>query len=213
MSKSPGNREQKKADTRQHISDTATALFVQHGFDNVSVADVADAAGVSRKTVFNYFLRKEDVMFDREDEGRELIRHALRDSPLPPVPAFQQLMRALLASGHPLLRVNTRTRTFWKTVAASPALTAHAQQLQVTLGDDLAQLLQQAAGEGVDPALARLAAAMLMSTLVIAYGQALAAGRAATTPAFSAVMERGFAGVTAAVAGTPLGAAVASARA
>lgn len=206
MSKPMGRREQKKADTRQHLSNVATLLFIKHGFENVSVADIADAAGVSRKTVFNYFLCKEELMFDREEESRALLRQALLASAGAPLPALQSLLRQLLDQGHPLLRVSVRARRFWKAVAASPALTAHARQLQITLGDDLANLLAEAAAEPVDPALARLAAAMVMSTLVIGYGQALAADRCRepAVPAFAAVMERGFAGACTALAGTPL---------
>lgn len=63
-----GLRERKKARTRERISDIATGLFLDRGFDEVTVAEVASAAGVSVKTVFNYFGAKEDLMFDREPE-------------------------------------------------------------------------------------------------------------------------------------------------
>src|SRR5262252_7388777 len=62
---SSGLRERKKEQTRQEISDTATALFAGHGFDQVTIAQVAEAAGVSKMTVTNYFPRKEDLVFDR----------------------------------------------------------------------------------------------------------------------------------------------------
>lgn len=63
-----GLRERKKVQTRVRISDIATRLFLEHGFDEVTVADVAKAADVSVKTVFNYFGAKEDLLFDREPE-------------------------------------------------------------------------------------------------------------------------------------------------
>src|SRR5690242_19030312 len=59
-----GLRETKKLQTRQDISDRAMQLFAQRGFDRVTVAEVAAAAGVSEKTVFNYFPTKEDLVFD-----------------------------------------------------------------------------------------------------------------------------------------------------
>ncbi len=63
-----GLRERKKARTRLQISDIATKLFLDRGFDDVTVAEVAKAANVSVKTVFNYFGAKEDLLFDREPE-------------------------------------------------------------------------------------------------------------------------------------------------
>jgi AcrR family transcriptional regulator len=62
-----GLRERKKRITRMLISDTATALFLQAGFDDVRVVDVAAACGVSEKTVYNYFPTKESLIFDRFD--------------------------------------------------------------------------------------------------------------------------------------------------
>src|SRR5436190_15994835 len=54
-------------------------LFVQRGFDRVTVADVAEAAGVSEKTVFNYFPTKEDLFFDEVDEREAAVLAAVRD--------------------------------------------------------------------------------------------------------------------------------------
>lgn len=74
-----GLRERKKRITRQLISDTATWMFCERGFDKVRVAEVAAEAGVSEKTVFNYFPTKESLVFDREDDVVEGIRSALTD--------------------------------------------------------------------------------------------------------------------------------------
>lgn len=60
-----GLRERKKRQTRQYISDVATGLFIERGFDAVTVAEIADAADVSVNTVYNYFPAKEDLFFDR----------------------------------------------------------------------------------------------------------------------------------------------------
>jgi AcrR family transcriptional regulator len=92
-----GLRERKKAATRQAISDVATRLFEEHGFERVTVADVADAAGVSVKTVFNYFGSKEELFFDHEDAILELLLRTLRDRA--PGLTATAAMRALLLDG------------------------------------------------------------------------------------------------------------------
>src|SRR4051794_4823476 len=67
-------REAKKEETRQQLADAAWRLFTERGFDRVSVAEVARAAGVSEKTAFNYFATKEDLFFSRlEAFGGELV--------------------------------------------------------------------------------------------------------------------------------------------
>jgi AcrR family transcriptional regulator len=62
-----GLRERRKQETRQAISDIATQMFVDRGFGEVTIAQVAEAAGVAKMTVTNYFPRKEDLVFDRAE--------------------------------------------------------------------------------------------------------------------------------------------------
>ncbi|WNL44322.1 TetR family transcriptional regulator [Dyella sp. BiH032] len=187
------------------ISDVATRLFIERGFENVPVDEVAREANVARKTVFNYFPRKEDLVFDREDEARAMVREALAHrGERSPLHAFQVLMRALVKQQHRLFTVHRAPIRFWRMVAESPALTARARELQVTFGEDLAAMLAEAAGRTPDDPHARLAAAMLMDTLVVAYRAALRAYREKRAPqvALVEVMRRGFAGVNAALKGT-----------
>ncbi len=63
MNEGMGLRERKKRETRRRLLETATTLFSERGFDQVSVAEIADAADVSKMTVFNYFDSKEDLVF------------------------------------------------------------------------------------------------------------------------------------------------------
>jgi AcrR family transcriptional regulator len=71
MERQTGLRERKKARTRQHIADTAARLFAAHGFDRVSIVDVARVAEVSDHSVYNYFPTKQDLVLDRAEEVRE----------------------------------------------------------------------------------------------------------------------------------------------
>lgn len=76
-----GLRERKKLRTRQHIADVAARLFAEHGFENVTVDEVATAADVAKKTVFNYFPTKEDLAFDRAQQREIDIVALVRDRP------------------------------------------------------------------------------------------------------------------------------------
>ena len=71
-------RERKKARTRAHIADIAMTLFAGRGFDEVTVAEVAETADVGVSTVFKYFPTKEDLFFDRQDEVVEHLSRVLR---------------------------------------------------------------------------------------------------------------------------------------
>lgn len=72
-----GLRERKKQLMRQLISDTATMLFLERGFDEVRVSEVAAACEVSEKTIYNYFPTKESLVFDREEASAHALRRAL----------------------------------------------------------------------------------------------------------------------------------------
>jgi AcrR family transcriptional regulator len=78
-SASPGRRERKKAATRQAIVDAALELFLERGFDAVSVREIADRADVSPTTVFAHFTQKEALPFYEEDEQRERLIAAVTD--------------------------------------------------------------------------------------------------------------------------------------
>jgi AcrR family transcriptional regulator len=74
-----GLRERKKRRVRQKISDVATAMFLVHGFDNVTVAQIAAASEVSEQTVFNYFTTKEAMFFDRAESMTNAVADAVRE--------------------------------------------------------------------------------------------------------------------------------------
>jgi AcrR family transcriptional regulator len=132
--------------TRARISQIATGLFLERGFDAVTVAEVAKAAGVSSVTVFNHFPRKEDLLLDTEAEAADLLRTVVRERApgVDVVAALREMAFRLVDERHSLSGVKDEgTTVFYRTVAASPALLARAREiaseLQHTLVDELAR--------------------------------------------------------------------------
>ncbi len=203
-------RERKKRATRQAISNVATRLFLERGFDEVTVTEIAEAANVAKMTVFNYFARKEDLFFDREEEGRVLLRDALakRSRGESPVAALRALFDQLLEQNHPFAKFTAGTARFWHTVALSPALSARAREMRDAFVTDLAEMLSDAVGKPKSDPEARLLASMLLATWQVAYGEGLrqqrkGAASNAVRLSFVNLVERGFTGITAAMRRTP----------
>jgi AcrR family transcriptional regulator len=76
-----GLRERKKRQTRDAIAAAARELFAARGFDAVTVEEVAEAADVSKKTVFNHFPAKEDLVFAAGEDHRAEVLTAIRERP------------------------------------------------------------------------------------------------------------------------------------
>lgn len=165
----PGLREHKKQEARQRISDTATRLFVERGFDDVTIAEIAEAAGYSKVTVFNYFPHKEDMFLDLHVEAGELLVRAIEERPAGQslVDAVRGLMHRLLAEGHPLSGALPHLAVFGRVVANSAALRSRAREHRDNLAGTAARLIAQDSG---DPQTALLIGTLLLaavSTVVI----------------------------------------------
>ena len=137
-----GRRERKKAATRKAISDVATVMFLERGFDNVSIREVADAADVSPTTVFAHFPQKEALVFDEDDEQRELLVAAVRDRT-----SGTTINRAIHDFYESEIRVNLSehgddvSRTFIRFLNETPALRDYAARMWLRHEDALADVI------------------------------------------------------------------------
>jgi AcrR family transcriptional regulator len=203
-------RSRKRLATRDSISVAATRLFLERGFDHVTVDEIATAADVGRMTVFNHFPRKEDMFFDRDEEGREVLREALRqnDPRVAPIETLRLLAHRLVAEQSPYVRFSAGSQGFIETIEGSETLKARARAIR----DELAQVVTVALSEcaGRDPADpdAHLAADLLLATWTVALIQAHRAFRqrrdaVEAKAAFLAIVDKGTIGLRAAMAGTP----------
>lgn len=145
-------RERKKAETRQRISDHGSLLFYERGFDNVTISEIAEAADVSKVTVFNYFPRKEDIFLDRIPELIDILTSTIRDRPAGEtvLGALRRMILDHVATGHPLAGIEDRFRHFWRVVIDSPALRARAREVAEEVEAVLARLFTES-GEDHDP--------------------------------------------------------------
>ena len=137
-----GRRERKKAATRKTISDVATVMFLERGFDNVSIREVADAADVSPTTVFAHFPQKEALVFDEDDEQREQLVAAVRNRP-----ADTTINRAIHDFYESEVRVNISehgdeiSRRFMRFLNETPALRDYAARMWLRHEDALSDVI------------------------------------------------------------------------
>jgi len=153
-----GLRETKKLRTRSEIADQAMRLFVQRGFDRVTVAEVAAAAGVSQKTVFNYFPTKEDLFFDEVPEREAAIVDAIRSRA--PGESIPSALRRLQV-GECSRLTSPAFATFARVIEESPALQAKELEVMAHIAQVLAAAIENEVG--VDERDARIAAGLMVS--------------------------------------------------
>ncbi|MET8627564.1 TetR family transcriptional regulator [Kitasatospora sp. NPDC004669] len=145
-----GLRERKKQQTRELLADTAMGLFAERGFEQVTVVEVARAAGVSPNTVFNYFPTKEDLFFDRQDEVVAHLAEVVRQRPTgsSAVDAVRADLLTAVADGEPTVGLNPQMAAFWRIVDDSPALRARLLELGERAEAALAAVLAEESGAG-----------------------------------------------------------------
>jgi AcrR family transcriptional regulator len=149
MTAPAGLRERKKQRTRQLISETARRLFIERGFEQVSVAEIAREAEVSEMTVFNYFPTKEDLVYSGLQAFEDQLLAAIRDRQpgqtiLAAFAEFVLEPRGLLVTKDENAARELVAAT--RMIAASPALLAREQQIFARYTDTLAQLVADETG-------------------------------------------------------------------
>lgn len=165
MSQPLGLRERKKQQTRELIADTARRLFVERGFEQVAIAEIAREADVAQQTVFNYFHTKEDLVYWRLESFEEALLAAIRDrapgeSFLDAFARFVLQQRGLLAERDPEAIEHLVALT--RMISESPALLARERQVFERYTDSLAALIAGETGAPADDVEARVVATALL---------------------------------------------------
>ncbi|MFC5112774.1 TetR/AcrR family transcriptional regulator [Amycolatopsis halotolerans] len=164
----PNRGDRGGAKTRARIAEVATGLFLERGFDAVTIAEVAAAAGVSKVTVFSHFERKEDLLLDRLPEAIELVRSAVRERTGGVVEALRRLALRLTEEQHVLSGVGGDVEPLMRTVAESPALIARLRAFGYEMESELAGELAADARFSGDAALVAALVVAAYRTVAVA---------------------------------------------
>ncbi|WP_369192229.1 TetR family transcriptional regulator [Streptomyces sp. R08] len=165
-----GLRERKKRLLRQELSDTATEMFMDRGFDAVRVSEIADACGVSEKTVFNYFPTKESLVLDLGETTLVSLRNTLADPDLSPVGAVLEILSGQLAGLTSWLTAQddwAQARAvllrFGMLIGSTPSLRAYQRDMTDRQVAVAAEILARRTGMSPDDPEPQIAAAALLA--------------------------------------------------
>jgi len=151
-----GLRERRKRATRQMLIDTATEMFLKHGFEAVTVAEIAEVCDVSPTTVFNYFPTKESLVLDLPDDLLAALRAALADPGTTPLEGMVRILAgeldhltSWLAAQDDKAWAADAVQRFETMVHDTPALQAHHRNMLQQMTDAACEILAERAG--LDP--------------------------------------------------------------
>jgi len=156
----PGRRERKKAATRDALADAALRLFLDRGFDRVSVKEIADAADVSISTLFKHFASKEALVFDEENDREQALLRAVQERGEKSIP---QALRAHFARELDKQRESDGEDlgAFLALIHSTPSLALYGRQMWTRHETALARTIARETGAPADDvicaALARFA--------------------------------------------------------
>ncbi|MGK2901800.1 MAG: mycofactocin system transcriptional regulator [Mycobacterium sp.] len=172
MATSSGPRVGRRPSTTQdHITSVALDLFASHGFDEVSVDDVARAAGIARRTLFRYYPSKNAIPWGDFDAHLNLMRDLLAEGDQR-VDIAGALRIALLAFNR--FDDEERHRQRMRLILGTDALQAHSMTMYAGWRTVVAEYVARRRGEKPDGLVPQTAAWTLLGVALTAYGQWLA---------------------------------------
>jgi AcrR family transcriptional regulator len=163
----PGLRQRKRKRTRETISDTAIGLFLVHGFDSVTVAQIAAEAEVSKPTLFRYFSTKEDLLIhrfaDHQGEAARVVQ--ARGHGESPLDALHRHYRERLAQRDAVTGLcdDAEVLAFHELVFTTPSVTARLAEFSAADADALEVALRDSVGATTADLRPRLIAAQVIT--------------------------------------------------
>ena len=164
-----------REETRSRIESAALDLFTRHGFERVTTDEIADAAGISRRTFFRHVTGKADAVwgdFDTHVRRLEALLSAAGDRPvLASICAAYVQVNDHAEGDLPMLRQRMRL------ILTEPALQAHSQVRYGALDRVVAAHVAHRTGMDPDALLPRLVATSTRAAATTAFEAWLADDR------------------------------------
>jgi AcrR family transcriptional regulator len=158
-----GLRERKKRATRDALARAGLELFVERGYDETTLAEIAEVAGVSTRTIFAYFPSKEDILFATMQTMRDALAQALADRPAG-TDALTALQDFILSSAHEKTELDHK---LGQVIAADPTLSSHKRARIAEFQEVLAAAIADDLGVGPDDLRPQVAAASLTAAFEV----------------------------------------------
>jgi AcrR family transcriptional regulator len=158
-----GLRERKKRATRDALARAGLELFVERGYDETTLAEIAEVAGVSTRTIFAYFPSKEDILFATMQTMRDALARALADRPAG-TDALTSLQEFILSSAHEKTELDHK---LGQVIAADPTLSSHKRARIAEFQEVLAAAIADDLGVGPDDLRPQVAAASLTAAFEV----------------------------------------------
>jgi AcrR family transcriptional regulator len=158
-----GLRERKKRETRDALTRAALELFVERGYDETTLAEIAEKAGVSTRTIFAYFPGKEDILFCTVQTMRGALAEALAERS-EGMDALAALREFILASAHQKTELDHK---LGQVIARDPTLASHKRARMAELQEVLAAAIADDLGVGPNDLRPQVAAASLTAAFEV----------------------------------------------
>lgn len=163
-------REIKKQKTRKVISDMATTLFLERGYQNVTMAEIAQRAEVSPATLFNYFSSKESLVFDEDNEREKALVDQVMNREKGQT-VLQALLEAGLANYESLKAEKENFSRFMQFIESTPELLSYSQQMSLRHEKALAAVIRKESHKKLSELESQALARIILQFFQMAFAQ------------------------------------------
>lgn len=182
-------------DARGRLALAAMELYLERGFEQTTVADIAERTGLTERTFFRHFADKREVLFAGQDEFREMFVSRIAEAPstLPPLEAVAVGLRAAASDFEPRRPWSFERQ---KVINANPGLQ---ERELIKLAGTAAAIAETLRARGIDEPAASLTAQSGMAVFHVAFQLWIAPGNTRT---FSDIIDESLVALRA-VTGAP----------